>query len=54
MLKVITCKKPNQEVIDRRMELIELHGLVAGERQADGEALVVTKKGLTLRVVVSK
>ena len=50
MLKVITCKKPNQEVIDRQAELISKYGLALGERQTDEKALVVTKKGLALRV----
>lgn len=50
MLKVITCKKPNQEVLEKQAELIREYGLSAGQRQSDEDALVVTRKGLALKV----
>ena len=50
MLKVITCKNPNQKVIDTHTQLINLYGLSPGERQSTEDALVVTRQGLALKV----
>ena len=50
MFKIITCKNPNQKVIDTHTKLINLYGLSAGQRQSNEDALVVTRKGLVLKV----
>ncbi len=50
MLKIITCKKPNQSVNERIEQLVTRYGLCKIERQSRDDALVVTRKGLALRV----